>query len=425
MLFEILSTGTMMGVMGTSYYFKTNASKDHEKIEKIAKELNLSTKEEQIRLYRKHKSPNCTEYVYKIPLGLSYNHFTDKKDVFVDGLNNKSKPELDWRMLKEINWKEDLLPQFKRILNHRKKLNRELEIEYDGMLKFRVYDEGLLTRYDLNKQIISKLPKWHVAVGKTLDGQITHNFEKGAHILLGGATDMGKSTILNNIITTLTHNHPDDVEFTLIDLKGGIELGQYENMKQVKHFADDVNSAAVALNHVGAKMARIFNQLRENGQKDIRETNIKKRHFLIIDEAAELTSHDETDKEVKATKIHCENMLKDIARRGRASGIRIIYATQNPTREAVSTQVKRNLITRICLPVDTSIASQVVLDEGGGEKLPIEQGRAIYKRHKCQTMQSYYVPKKLTKEVIAPYVEVRKREIEPKARENITLFEEA
>src|SRR5690606_34166205 len=106
------------------------------------------------------------------------------------------------------------------------------------------------------------------------------------------------------------------------------------------------------------------------------------RHFVIIDEAAELTSEGESDKEIKELKIQCENIIKDLARRGRASGIRLLYCTQYPTKETVSSQVKRNLMTRISLPVDTSTASLVVLDEGGAEKLPLIQGRAIYKRNR-------------------------------------------
>ncbi len=64
------------------------------KLERIAESLGLYVTENKekrkIRLYRKNEKNNCTEYVYKIPLGLSFKDFEDKQQVFIDGLNNKT-----------------------------------------------------------------------------------------------------------------------------------------------------------------------------------------------------------------------------------------------------------------------------------------------------------------------------------------------
>lgn len=215
---------------------------------------------------------------------------------------------------------------------------------------------------------------------------------------------MGKSTILNVIFSSLINNHPKDVEFTLIDLKGGLEFGAYENIKQVKYFATDINDAEIVLNQVKYEMEKTFNTLKKKGKKNVKQAGIKKRHFIIIDEAAELTSEGETDKDIKKQKIRCENLIKDISRRGRASGMKLIYSTQNPTSEVIGSQTKRNLITRICLPVDTSTASIVVLDEGGAEKLPLIQGRSYYKRHRKELMQSYLIEEDLINEIINPHI---------------------
>jgi hypothetical protein len=43
---------------------------------------------------------------------------------------------------------------------------------------------------------MKKCKPWNVAIGVTLNGQIIHDFESGPHALIGGATDMGKSNIL-------------------------------------------------------------------------------------------------------------------------------------------------------------------------------------------------------------------------------------
>lgn len=393
----------MLGVMGGSYYFQHSQSKDHEKIEKIAESLGLYTKEEKIRLFRKRKDKNHIEYVYKIPLGLSFKEFEDKKQVFIDGLNNKSRPDLNIENLKKMDWKGNVPKQVKQLINNRKPLDKQIEMEYDGMLKMRVYEEGVGMNYPLTLEHIHKCKKWHIPLGVTMKSEVKHNFENAPHMLIGGATDMGKSTYLNVIIATLIKNAPEDVEFTLIDLKGGLEFGIYEDLKQVKRFASDVPSAAEALQKVKVEMSDTFDLLKRKKKRNVKQLGMKKRHFVIIDESAELSSEGEQDKDIKELKVQCESFIKDIARRGRASGIRLLYSTQYPTRETVSSQVKRNLTTRIALSCDTSTASMVVLDEGGAENLGWIQGRSIYKRNSCQTIQGYYIDDELIEQIISPH----------------------
>lgn len=404
MLFEILSTASLAGIAGSSYLLQNKNSNDHDKIKKIADAAGLKTKEGSIRIYRKVQKEGYAEYVYKIPLGLSFKQFEDNKQLFIDGLNNKSQSDINLKNFKNIDWKKDAIGQIRDIFMQRVKLDKQLEMEYDGMLRFKVYDQGLDTHYKLTKEILDSCNGWKVPLGISQTKTIFHDFEKAPHMLLGGTTDMGKSTTLNVIINSLIYNQPDNVKFTLLDLKGGLELGEYKSIKQTRNFAKDVAGALESLINVQNDMTEKFNTLERTGKKEMKDTNNNERHFVIIDEAAELSSHDETDKAIKKIKVECENLIKDIARRGRASGIRLIYSTQYPTTETISSQVKRNLITRICLPVDTSIASMVVLDEGGGEQLPLIQGRAIYKKHRKEVMQSFYIENDLKSKIIKPYI---------------------
>lgn len=420
MIFEVLTTGSMLGVLGASSYYKTNLSDDSDKILKIAENCGLYKKDDKMRLFRRNKIKDKitknvvgTEYVFKIPLGLELKDFTDRYGKFKDGLNNKSVRRINLKDFSGLKFDATLLKQIQAIINKRIQLSKEIEMEYDGMLIMRVYNDGLRGDYVLSEEIMKKCKPWNVAIGVTLNGQIIHDFESGPHALIGGATDMGKSNVLNVIIVTLLHNQPEDVEFTLIDLKGGLEFGVYENLPQVKNFAINAAEAKDALENVKTEMERTFEKLRSTGKKNVKALGSKKRHFVIIDESAELSSAGEQDKEEKALKIECENLIKDIARRGRASGIRLLYCTQYPTAETVSSQVKRNLITRICLPVDTSIASTVVLDEGGAEKLPLIQGRAIYKRNRCSQMQAYYIKDEIIENTVGPLIRIRPRSEKP------------
>lgn len=402
MLFELLTTTSALGVGAIATYYKKNFSKDADKILKIADNCGLYKKDDHLRLFRRNynSKEKYTEYVFKIPLGLELKDFTDKQGKFKDGLNNKSMNVVSLNDFKNLKVDKTIINQIQTIFNKRIQLNKEITMDYDGMLIMKVYDEGLKEDYPVTKEIIMKCKKWKVALGKGLGKQIIHDFEKSPHILIGGATDMGKSNLLNLIIVTLLHNHEHDVEFTLIDLKGGLEFSPYQCIKQTKYFATNAEEAYIALNNVVVDMEETFQELRRKGKKNVKELGVTKRHFVIVDEAAELSSTGEQDKEEKALKIECENLLKDIARRGRASGIHLIYATQYPTTETISSQVKRNLLTRISLTVDTSTASLVVLDEKGAESLPMIQGRAIYKQIKCETMQSYFIPEWIIEKVV-------------------------
>lgn len=412
MIFEILSTASLGAVAGSAYYFQNkSASNDHEKIIKIADAAGLKVGKESIRIYRRRhdKKKGFAEYVYKIPLGLSFKQFVDNKQLFIDGLNNKSRTDINLANLKTIDWKGDILSQIKAIFNNRILLDKQLEIEYDGMLRFRVYEQGLGDSYEVNEELFDACKPWNIPMGVTLNGRIFHDFESqsGSHVLFGGATDMGKSTILNVAINALLHNHSDDVSFTLIDLKGGLEFGEYEDLRQVKHFATSVSEAESILESVRDEMEATFQVLRKKRKRNVKQAGIRKRHFVIIDEAAELSSAGELDADVKKAKINCENYIKDIARRGRASGMRLLYSTQYPTTETISSQVKRNLITRVSLAVDTATASGVVLDEGGAEKLPLIAGRAIYKRHRTQVMQAYKIDDNFIEKNIAPHIVIK------------------
>lgn len=402
MIFETLTTLSALGISGYASYHKKNFSKDGDKILKIADNCGLYKKDEKIRLFRRNynKKENYTEYIFKIPLGLEFKDFTEKQGKFKDGLNNKSMNVIQFKDFLNLKFDRTIINQLQMIFNKRIQLDKEITMEYDGMLIMKVYDEGLKDSYPITPEMIKKCKKWQVALGKGLGKQITHDFEKSPHVLIGGATDMGKSNILNLIIITLLHNHEDDVEFTLIDLKGGLEFAPYECIKQTINFATNAEQAYIALNNVVVEMEETFQELRRKGKKNVKALGRKKRHFVIVDEAAELSSTGELDKKTKELKIECENFLKDIARRGRASGIRLIYCTQYPTTETVSSQVKRNLLTRISLTVDTSTASLVVLDEKGAETLPMIQGRAIYKQIKCETMQSYFIPEWIIEKVV-------------------------
>jgi hypothetical protein len=428
MFFSIVSSVVLGGLVVYSHLTKTGNINDATKIQRIAKNCGLFVKEGKdertIQLYRRHKNKWGTEYVYRIPLGLSFKDFEKKLQNFQDGINNK-KSILDIADIKDLNLKKEIIPQLKKMAN--KKLNKEIHMKYDGMLRISIYNEPLTEHFPYTETLLSSCKGWKVPVGISRTGVIKHDAEKIPHLIIAGGTDKGKSVFLKVLITTLIHNKPSDVNFYLIDLKGGLEFSKYKDLRQVHSFAKDAIEALLTLQKVKQDMDDMMRYLLMKGFSDVKEAKVKERHFIVVDEAAEISSSGEVDKEIKRIKIQCENIITDIARRGRAAGFRLIYATQYPTNETLRSQVRQNIGARLCFPLETSAASLAVLDETGAEDLPLIKGRAIYKTDKKTIVQAPLIEKEIIDKIIKPHI-VRREKVEvrerTKTRKNTLIIEE-
>lgn len=432
MLFEITSSMLAGGLVGFSYYQKSGGgSNDHEKIVKIARNCGLVNKEgKEIRIFRKSnkrdrktKKKNYTEYVYQMPQGLSVNQFKAKLENFNDGLNiKKTIPDISFDDFKEINWKGDVIKQIKEILNKKKKLRKEVEINFDGMLRFKVFDQELTEDYPFDDELLKKLSGWKIPVGIDRSGKlIVHDFEKYCHISLGGATRYGKSNFINSMIITLLNKNPEHVKLHLIDLKGGIELSDYENIKQTISIAYEPEEALTTLKRAYEEMRGMQERLRKMGKKKVQDANIKTRHFVIIDEVGELNPAEAVDKKditkegemihksEKTIKEECQMYMSKIARLGAGLGFRLVLATQYGTGDVIPRQCKQNSDAKLSFKVRNATASNVVLDEGGAELLPRIKGRAIYITDQKQIVQTPLIKDEFINKTIQPLINIRPR----------------
>lgn len=396
MLFEIVTTSIMGGIALKAFISKNGVStNDSGKIQRIISLSGLNVKDGKDTLTTQLMSVvPCewgTEYKYRIPLGRSFNDYLAKQDVLEDGLNNR-KRTLTIDDIKRIPFNKDFL----RNLNDLKgKLDerKEIELDFDGLLIIRVYEKSLPKQIDWDNSL-SNEGTWSVPIGYTRNGTvINHDFDKDKHLIIAGATGYGKSAILKLITTTLIEQQPNDAELSLIDLKGGSAFHRFRSCKQVKYYSRDPQETEKLLETIQQEMNKSFNKVVDKGYEDVKEAKIKKRHFIIIDEAADLTEY------TKAMDI-----ITDIARRGRSAGYYLIFCTQYPTAQVIPSQTKRNIIARLCYVVDTDTASRVVLDEGGADKLPDIPGRGIYKNNvKRYVVQSPYIGNKTIHDIILPH----------------------
>ena len=306
---------------------------------------------ETVRLQRKRKIEGGMEYVYQLPLGFDRKDIENNAHILEDGLNVRSKSiEFHLSDLKELKIDKNIVQQIQELLKPKRK-NKEIEIEFDGMLKIKVYNEKMKDSYSWNESFL-KRDTFSVSIGVARQGIVRHDFDEHKHLIIAGATGYGKSAIQKLIITSLVLQMPDDVKLHLIDLKGGSAFQRFKDLKQTIHFARDPEGAKEILQTVQEKMNQKYKDIVDQGFEDIKESGRKKRHFIIIDEAADIAD----DKE-------CMEVVTDIARRGRGAGYYLIYSTQYPSSQSIPQQTKRNIPSRLCFVLDDATASQTALGQ--------------------------------------------------------------
>jgi DNA segregation ATPase FtsK/SpoIIIE, S-DNA-T family len=335
---------------------------DQKKIEQIFKNIGLGIKHKEglqgLKFMKKHTQDTYTTYLFSVPLGVSYEDVEEALPALKDGLN------------------------------------KEVEIEYKGILKIDVYHKELPTKWNYTLDLVQE-GTWEVPIGRNHKGILYHDFDKYQHMLIGGVTRYGKTVLLKEMFHTLLLNNPNDVEFFILDLKGGLEFYKYLSVPQVKCVATDLYEASEALQYLREEIKKSETYFLNKGYSNIVDTPIKKRRFIIVDEGSELAPAFQATPERKKFAQQCQAALSEIARISGGLGMRLIYCTQYPTKESVSMSVKQNMVTRISFVAADKIASRVLLDEDGAEKLPSIPGRALYKIEKTRTVQVPYIDDKV------------------------------
>lgn len=397
------------------------SSNDSGKIQRIMSLSGLNVRDGKdtltTQLVKKKQFEWGWEYKYRIPLGRSFADYESKLKVFEDGLNNRRK-KISFNDLRQLDFNKDLLMQLQELWKTKLTEQKEIELSYDGLLIVRVYDKPLEKEIKWNESLLRPYT-WSVPIGFTRNAEVIfHDFDKSKHLIIAGATGYGKSAILKLITTTLIDQQPNNTELSLIDLKGGSAFHRYRNCKQVKYYSRDPESTVDVLKKVQIDMQKSFEKVVDKGFEDVKEAGIRKRHFIIIDEAADL-----------AENRTAMDIITDIARRGRSAGYYLIFCTQYPTAQVVPSQTKRNIIARLCYAVDTDTASRVVLDESGADKLPDIPGRGIYKSNiKRYIVQSPFITNEVIQQRIKPHIvtkgeRVEETAIQPRRTDTVT-FEE-
>lgn len=224
-----------------------------------------------------------------------------------------------------------------------------------------------------------------MAMGATISNDIfIADLAKMPHLLVAGATGMGKSVGLNAIIASLLYKkHPSELKFVLIDPKM-VEFSLYSKLErhylaklpgEEEAIITDMAKVIETLNSLCIEMDDRYALLRKAGVRSLEEYNKKftERRLnpdnghkylpfivVIVDEFADLIMT--AGKEV-------ETPIARIAQKARAVGIHMIIATQRPSTNVITGIIKANFPGRIAFRVSQMVDSKTILDRTGANRL--------------------------------------------------------
>ncbi|MBQ7856639.1 MAG: DNA translocase FtsK 4TM domain-containing protein [Alistipes sp.] len=220
-----------------------------------------------------------------------------------------------------------------------------------------------------------------VVIGRNIQNEnVVFDLAKMPHLLVAGATGMGKSVGLNAILTSLLYRKdPSQLKLVLIDPKM-VEFSPYGKLErhflakmasEDKAIVTDPKKAVYTLNSLCVEMEQRLVKCSDANVRNIKEYNelVRKREVddteimpyivVVIDEFADLIM---IAKDV-------EMPVMRLAQKARAVGIHLIVATQRPSVDVITGRIKANFPARIAFRVMQMIDSRTIIDQPGADKL--------------------------------------------------------
>lgn len=208
-----------------------------------------------------------------------------------------------------------------------------------------------------------------IAAGMNVLGKpFTFDLAQTPHLLVAGTTGSGKSVFLNDVIMSIIYTKaPSDLEMIMIDPKQ-VELNNYNGIPHlITPVVYNAKEALTAMRWIDNEMMRRYEVFTQIGVKNVENFNNRvpeadklPRIVVIIDEYMEMMF--EAPKEL-------EEMISRMARLARAAGIHLVMATQRPSSDVITNNIKANIPCRASFTVVDWRESKTILDRTGAERL--------------------------------------------------------
>lgn len=222
--------------------------------------------------------------------------------------------------------------------------------------------------------------------------------EVNCHLLIGGATRMGKSALIRLVIAHLMVTTSGKISFKVIDNKI-TDLHMFRDIPQIE-VAETVMEAITVLEEVLEEMLRrkaLLKSLKDViDLKDIRERYPEHDlppMFVIIDEYGRFAD----SKEVQA-------IVTELAETAGYLDIHLIIGSQRPdAKDVLKPRIKANIVTRMAFTTTDEVNSRIILDLPDAAHLGSVQGRAVLLDSFPVQVQVPYLSASDTKELLKDY----------------------
>jgi hypothetical protein len=255
----------------------------------------------------------------------------------------------------------------------------------------------------------SKMSVTQIPIGFSSNRKVEYldfSADTQAHLIIGGTTGGGKSSLLHLIICHLIQYDPAAVKLALFDFKR-VELRPFYG--SVPHLMHEVVTDPTAfIDYISAirdEVERRYTIMEQAKVQHIKEYNAKRdpanrlpEIFVIVDELASIFTNPET----KSQRDDIEAMLGNIAMQARACGVHLILSTQRPDAKILTGYIRACVPCKVAYACASVTESIVVIDNGQAafkEQVPV--GRAIMAKGRFHIpFQTAWLTKRRRQEII-------------------------
>lgn len=229
-----------------------------------------------------------------------------------------------------------------------------------------------------------------IALGKNLFNEnICLELSKAPHLLIGGQSNSGKTTLLKSMICSLIRKNSSSEVKLLLIAPNKNEFNVFENLKHLLlPVIGDKDSAIDCLNSLLIECEERIKLFSAHSVKNIDEYNSGVNEKIpkivaVVDEVSFLTKNNMRD---------FESLIVRLAQIGRIAGVHIILATADLTPKTITGFIKANFPARIAFSTRNAIDSRTIIDTADAECLLLKGDFLLFNLISApQRIQSTYI----------------------------------